>query len=104
HAVGPRAGDEPPAGPHHRRDPRRVAAARRSDRPPPSAESARIRGAADGSARDQPRRATRGGSIGVNGNSSLVRRGNAGSEGLLVVVLGAGAWGAGPLVIPLFLT
>src|SRR5919204_281195 len=34
HAVGPRAGDEPPPGTHRRRDPRRVAAARRPDRTP----------------------------------------------------------------------
>ena len=32
HPVRPRAGDERPAGAHHRRDPRRAAAARRSDR------------------------------------------------------------------------
>src|SRR6266567_2615938 len=103
YAVGPRAGDEPPAGPHHRRDPRRAAAARRSDRPPPGAESERICGAVDGSARHQSRRARRGGSIGVNGNSSLMRRGTAVSVALLLVMLAAWQWGPGLLGIPVFI-
>src|SRR5262249_8508015 len=104
HAVGPRAGDEPPAGPHHRRDPRRVAAARRSDRPPPGAESERIRGAVDGSARHQPRRATRGGSIGVDGNSAMMR-GGAADRGVWLVAVWAG-WQGGPglLEFPVFIT
>src|SRR6516165_8674763 len=103
HAVRPRAGDEPPAGPRHRRDPHRAAAARRSDRAPPRAESERICGAADGSPRHRSRRATCGGSIGVNGNSSLVRRGTAASVALLIVVLAAWQWGPGLLGIPTFI-
>src|SRR5262249_4030988 len=84
-------------------DPHRAAAGRRSDRAPPGAASERICGAADGSPRHQSGRATRGGSIGVNGNSSLVRRGTTASVALLIVVLAAWQWGPGLLGIPTFL-